>query len=308
MSDLSAFPLSLSLFNFLPVALTGLALWLLTRYTANQDPSDYRLALLGAVLILAGGLAKASWKLIAATTGTDLVWLANALFPLMAPGFALLAVALWGAVLGQRRRPVPVGLWQVALAAVAITFAAAALRHWLLQVPRGRFLPLLVLASLGNLAASLLLIGAALSIRWLGTALLFAVNLLMIFALQPIAMMNPKTLAMHCTEQSLTALGTACFALAAYRLWRLTSPERSAVRLGPNDPGMVAGSGGNARAQRPPPLHRRQAVAAVLKTLTKDRVTGTRPLATGNQMPPRHALPAATPVWNQVPDRPDGGN
>ena len=224
MPNLPDFTISLALYNFLPVVLIGVALWFLARFVADHDPTDHRLALLGGGLILAGGLAKASWKLIAAASGTDLNWLSNALFPLMAPGFALLAVALWGAVQGQRGRPIPVGLWRVALAAVALAFVAAALRHWVLDLPRGWFLPLLVLASLGNLTTSVLLIGAALSLRRWGTALLFAVNLLMIFALQPIAMMNPKTLAMHWIEQSLTALGTACFALAAYRLWRLTGP------------------------------------------------------------------------------------
>jgi len=215
-----AFPISLALYNFLPVTLTGLALWFLARYVADQAPREHRLALLGGALILAGGLAKASWKLLAATTGTDLVWLSNALFPLMAPGFALLAPALWGALRGQRGRPVPGGLWRVGVAAIMLAFAAAALRHGVLAIRRGWFLPLLVLASLGNLAASVLLIRAALLLRSWGTALLFGVNLLMIFALQPIAMMNPKPLAMHWLEQSLTALGTACFAAAAYRLWR----------------------------------------------------------------------------------------
>ena len=220
-----AFPLSLALFNFLPVALTGVALWFLTRYVASQDAAVGRLALLGSALILAGGLSKASWKLIAAATGTDLVWLAAALFPLLAPGFALLAVALWGAVGRQFGRPVPAGLWPIALALVGAAFLAAALRQWVFDLPRGWFLPLLVLASLGNLAASGLLIAVALRLRRWGTALLFAVNLLMIFALQPIAMMNPKTLAMHWLEQSLTALGTACFALAAYQQWRLHRPS-----------------------------------------------------------------------------------
>jgi hypothetical protein len=115
-----------------------------------------------------------------------------------------------------------------------MAFTAAALRQWVLEVPRGWFLPLLTLASLGNLATSLLLIGVCLSLQRWGTALLFTVNLLMIFALQPIAMMNPKTLALHWTEQSLTALGTACFALAAYRLWRLA--DRSISHAGRADP------------------------------------------------------------------------
>lgn len=225
---------ALAIFNFLPVVLTGVALWFLSRYVADQNPDDHRLALLAGGLILTGGLAKATWKLIAATTGVDLVWLANALFPLMAPGFALLAVALWGAVRHQHGRPIPDGRWQIGLGVVVIAFTAAALRQWVLEVPRGWFMPLLTLASLGNLATSLLLIGVCLGLHRWGTALLFTVNLLMIFALQPIAMMNPKTLALHWTEQSLTALGTTCFALAAYRLWQLA--DRSMPHTGRADP------------------------------------------------------------------------
>ena len=217
---------ALALFNFLPVALTGLALWFLARYVADQDPAGQGLAWLGGGLILAGGLAKASWKLIATTTGLDLVWLANALFPLMAPGFALLALALWGAVRHQRGRRIPAGRWWLGLTVMLIAFAAAALRQWVLEIPRGWFLPLLILASLGNLTTSLLLIGLSLRLRRWGHAVLFTVNLLMIFALQPIAMNSSKSLVLHWTEQSLTALGMAALALAAYRLWRSAGSDR----------------------------------------------------------------------------------
>ena len=91
---------------------------------------------------------------------------------------------------------------------------------------RVKFLPLLILASLGNLTTSLLLIGLSLRLRRWGQAVLFTVNLLMIFALQPIAMITPKSLALHWTEQSLTALGMAALALAAYRLWRQAGSDR----------------------------------------------------------------------------------
>jgi hypothetical protein len=228
-----AFTLPLALFNFLPVALTGTALWFLARYAGDQAPAERGLALAGGALILAGGLAKALWKLIAAATGQDLAWLGGALFPLMAPGFAMLAVALWGAVRAEAGRTLPRGLWRVALGAVLLALGAVLWREIVLGIPRGWFLPLLVLTSLGNLGASVLLIRAALRRRAFVTAGLFAVNLLMIFALQPIAMMQPKTLAVHWLEQSLTALGTACFAWAAWRLWRAACPVTgSGTRLG----------------------------------------------------------------------------
>jgi hypothetical protein len=214
------FPLSLALFNVLPVILTAAALWFLARTVWASDPADGRLAALGAGMIVAGGLAKVTWKLLAALTGADHVWLANALFPLMAPGFALLLAAVWGASRRWRALEPPARRWPIALAAIALAFAAAAWRLWLLDIPRGWFLPLLVLASLSNLALSLVLIGACVRRRRWSAAALFAVNLAMIFALQPIAMAVPKTLALHWLEQSLTAFGTGCFALAAYLLSR----------------------------------------------------------------------------------------
>ena len=213
------FTLGLALYNFVPVMLTGVALWFLIRFVHDLDAPHDGLARLGGVLILAGGLSKATWKLIAATTGADLGWLAGALFPLMAPGFALLAVAIWSATRRLRGRSPPGG-WRIALLAVLLVFGLAAVRQWLLDIPRGWFLPLLALASLANLGASLLLMQAAIILHRWWIALLFAINLAMIFALQPIAMASPKTLALHWLEQTLTALGTGCFALAAYWLWR----------------------------------------------------------------------------------------
>ena len=236
---MTEFPLSLALYNFLPVGLTGVALWFLFRLVRDQDPGN---GAVGAARGRAGpawGLSKASWKLLASLTGVDIAWLGAALFPLMAPGFALLAAAIWGATRRLRGLSSPVWLRGAALAAVAIAFGFAAVRLWVLEIPRGWFLPLLALASLGNLLLSILLIAAALRLRRWGIALLFGVNLGMVFALQPIAMANPKTLPMHWLEQSMTAVGTACFALGAYLLWqvgsgadRLRAPDKLGGGLG----------------------------------------------------------------------------
>jgi hypothetical protein len=45
----------------------------------------------------------------------------------------------------------------------------------------------------------------------------------MVLVLQPIAVAATKTLSMHWTEQGLTALGTACFALGAFLLLKLAA-------------------------------------------------------------------------------------
>lgn len=217
--------LPLALFNLLPVLFTALALFFLARLVGDVDPFNQRLAWAGAALILLGGLSKATWKLVLVTTAVDLTWLAGALFPLMAPGFALLAGAVAGVFLQVRgwRRTAWVGYGVGGV--VLLVLALVVVRTLAMEIPRGWFLPLLALVSVANLVLSLLLIATALRLRRRLMAVLFAVNLMMVFALPPIAMMGPDSLFLHWLEQILTAVGTAAFALGAYWLW--TAAQRA---------------------------------------------------------------------------------
>lgn len=221
--------LDLALYNFLPVLLTALALFWIARVARALAPANEPMALSGAALVVLGGLCKASWKLILALGGPDLPWLANALFPLMAPGFTLLAVALWHAqrkTLGLPRRP-----WLMPLALIGLSYGVAALRNWGLAVERGWFLPLMTLASLANLTLTALLLRETWRRRALWLAPLFLVNLAMVFALQRIARIEPMTLSLHWLEQSLTALGAGAFALGAWLLYRRARPLPQRYRL-----------------------------------------------------------------------------
>lgn len=222
--------LPLALFNLLPVAFTAFGLWWIACLIDHLDPRHGRLARVGAVAIVLGGAAKAAWKLILVLTGLDLTWLAAALFPLIAPGFALVAAAMAGAFLRQRA-PVATGwlgpLVAVILACVLVLILARTL--WL-DIPRGWFLPLLTLASLANLALSLLAIATAWRLGRRDAALLLAVNLTLVFALPPIAVASPDTLLMHWLEQGLTALGTAAFAFGAQRLLATAQGDQARSR------------------------------------------------------------------------------
>ena len=216
--------LDLALYNFLPVLLTALALFCIARLARALSPANEPMALSGAALVVLGGLCKALWKLILALGGPDLPWLANALFPLMAPGFTLLAVALWRAqreTAAPPRRP-----WLMPLALIGLGYGVAALRNWGLAVERGWFLPLMTLASLANLTLTALLLRETWRRRALWLAPLFLVNLAMVFALQRIARIEPMTLSLHWLEQSLTALGAGAFALGAWPLYRRARPVR----------------------------------------------------------------------------------
>lgn len=249
---MSELTLPLALFNLFPVVLTGLALWFLARLVGALDPPHRTMARAGGVLILLGGLSKAVWKLILVAGGQDLTWLASMLFPLMAPGFALLAGAALGVLLRLQGRG-EVALIRYGVAAVILVVVGAVVVRTLgMGIPRGWFLPLLGLTSVANLVLSLVLIASALRLGHTGAAILFGVNLAMVFALPPIAMASPDTLFMHWSEQVLTAIGTAAFALGGYWLWR-SARVSGCVRAVSGDAAAGSrdrGSNGSARVRR----------------------------------------------------------
>lgn len=213
------FTITMAIVNFLPTLFSALAFLFIAQLVHDAAPKRQVLIWIGGALVVLGGLTKAIWKLIMATTGADLAWLANALFPLLGPGFIFAASGVWGALQvhshqgGHRMDP----LW-VAFVVILLAFCSAAIRAWVLDIERGWFLPLLTLTTVGNLALSVLLIWIAARRRiWLGAALLVA-SLITVFALPPIAMIEPKSIAVHWLEQALTIAGMAAFAVAVYRL------------------------------------------------------------------------------------------
>jgi hypothetical protein len=89
------FPLSMALQNYMPVILSGIGLFLVARMVSAAHAAAGRLALAGAALIVVAGTLKASWKLVMALSRLDLPLLSQSLFPLIAPGFTLMAWALF---------------------------------------------------------------------------------------------------------------------------------------------------------------------------------------------------------------------
>jgi hypothetical protein len=225
------FTLALALYDFVPVALTAIAAYYVARLVLASGLAYAHLVDAGGVLVVAAGLSKAVWKLNATLTGQDIVWLSNLLFPLMAPGFALLAGGMWGAQ--RRRRGKRAWLWVCwggPLLLIGVTYAMAAYQTWGAGVARGWFPPMMNLASLANITLTGLLFASAWREGRRGLAFLFLVNLGMVFALIPIAQMENHSIAMHWFEQTLTAVGAASFAYASRGLYALLARDRGPRR------------------------------------------------------------------------------
>lgn len=217
----SDFTLGLALYDFLPVVLTGVAVWYLARLVMAQGVPNGGLAFAGASLVFAAGLSKAVWKLNVTLTGQDVTWLANLLFPLMAPGFVLIAAGIWAVEWQLRGKQAPSWLWAATVTAILAVYVLAFVRIVDPQIERGWFMPMMGMASVGNIGLTVLLIVLSLRYSKRGLAILFVLNLAMVFVLIPIAQIEPKTISLHWIEQTITSGGAATFALASFRLFGL---------------------------------------------------------------------------------------
>lgn len=226
----SDFTLGLALYDFLPVVLTGVAVWYLARLVMARGVPNGGLAFVGAGLVFAAGLSKAMWKLNVTLTGQDLTWLANLLFPLMAPGFVLIGVGIWAVERQLRGKQAPPWIWAATVAAIVAVYVLAFVRIVDPQIERGWFMPMMGMASVGNIGLTVLLIVLSLRYSKWGLAILFVINLAMVFVLIPIAQIEPKTISLHWIEQTITSGGAAAFALASFRLFGLLRTGAAPLR------------------------------------------------------------------------------
>jgi len=186
------YPVILALEDFVPVAFSVAGALFLSR----ADGIDTRLARIAALLLGLGGVAKAGWKTIIATTDVDLWMVPLALFPLLAAGFLVLIKA------AEPRVPIPAiaGLW---MAGLGTAFAI------------GDTLPMLILTIAASTAAAVIL-----SRRHK----LFIVWIIGQYLLGPLSS-GDQTIARQWVEQSINTVSQAVFLIAAWRLSTLRAPQ-----------------------------------------------------------------------------------
>lgn len=205
----------LALFDLVPVALAGAGCFALADLVRRRSPEHARAAYAGGAVVLAGGLAKVIWKLAVAAGWGDWSVLELGLFVLLAPGFVLLAWALLACA--GRRLPValPVGLIVLAEAAALASSSTG---------------PLLALTVVAATATGVLGIVLARRAGDVAAGWLFGGQLLLAFALVPLAA-PPHTLEKQWLEEVLNTFGQASFALAAFRLSRPASTRTASAPL-----------------------------------------------------------------------------
>ncbi|MEU0538942.1 hypothetical protein [Nocardia sp. NPDC005978] len=211
MSAAVDYPVSLAVEDFVPVLFTTAGVLLLGRIVPPAR------AVAAAVLIGAGGFAKATAKLIAAAGGPDLPWLRGMLFPLLALGFGVLCLEL--ARLRQGSTPRWLAVTVPALLTLCALGAVAA------RDP----IPMLVSTTVFATITGVYLIDRARSQGDTVSAGLFGLQLLGFFILGPLASREDQTVALQWVEQSCNTAAQAAFLIGA---WRISATARTNADTG----------------------------------------------------------------------------
>ena len=213
--------LALALEDFVPVILTFFALLWLTRMIFVMERRSGYVAAIGSILVVLGGLFKATSKLLWAFSGELIVWMENSLFILMAPGFAFLA---WGIWCGQRRVfrdtrtqyvfQVPMSFFLLIGGGTVYFNTSQQGRIW--------FFALLTLVVLMSSLMLILLSRHAWHYRLKGAASLFLVYLVITLVLNGMARTPSPSISVEWMKQIINTAAAVILALASWKLWRGT--------------------------------------------------------------------------------------
>ena len=212
------YSLGLALFDYLPVLLSAVGLYLLANLLAKALPASRALLLLGFALVIVGGLSKATWKLIWVLTEENIVVLDSLLFICMAPGMVLLAThtaaasVRWHGGTGASNAGRNAVLVIVPVLAVAAGLAA--------NQPGGRtwFFLLLATSALANIAMTLILIRLSWGWQQRLTAGIFLLSLALTLSLSWLARISAGSAPLQWLAENLNLVATGSFALAVWRL------------------------------------------------------------------------------------------
>lgn len=203
----------LALQDYMTVIFSALGLVILTRMIYQLNRELGRMALAGTALIVLGGFLKASGKLVSAAGGPDLALFHQGLFPLIAPGFTLMAWSLYQIRRVFRDQPPLKQPWLVPAVIIAV-FGIGVIALALAGGPWK--VPLILLATVGNVGMLIMLALAAWGRKMWFTGALFIVTLLVVLVMSQLANMKNVSIGMIWFEQITQTVAQMLFALAAW--------------------------------------------------------------------------------------------
>ena len=189
-------------------------MFVLARLLARLDRNCGHLASLGFLFVTLGGFFYAIWKLLSAATGWDVVVLRHSLFILLAPGFVLVAWAIWNTFQrGSSGTPV----WVVPVIVIVVGGGAAAISA-LSKGGQRWFYILLGLTAIAYSATAILLAWQAARRGVQLAVFLLVIYWLMIGAQLGLLQLRGLPLAWQWMEQITSTIAWGAFAYATWQL------------------------------------------------------------------------------------------
>jgi len=211
--------LALALQDFVPVFLTLLALIWITRIIFSMDQRSGLVGIIGSSLVILGGLLKAISKLLWVISGDLILWMENSLFVLMAPGFGLLAWAIWTGQKSSFRGIETKYVFQVPIVFVLLVGGGTAIFGFSSE-ERAWFFALLTLVVIMSSMMLILLSRHAWNRRLKSTAYLFLVYLVLTLVLNGMARTPSPSIGVEWTKQLLNTAAATILTIASWQMWR----------------------------------------------------------------------------------------
>ncbi len=223
------YSLALALEDYLPVIFSIIGVSLLSRAIWQRDRALGRMAFVGVGLMAIGGVLKATWKLLMAINGTDVPLFSQALFPMIAPGLTLIAVAMYNYTRLLKGKAGIRWFWLVPLIIIGLFVSGSVL----IAANGGPWrVPLIMLATIANVTLLIMLAIEAWKRNMRAIAVVFIVVLVVVIGMSQMANNVPQTIAVQWFEQIAQTLAQLAFCLG---IWQLTgrmaqeAPERRLV-------------------------------------------------------------------------------
>jgi hypothetical protein len=217
------YTLSLALVDFLPVAFTAIGLFYIVRMVAHVNALQGRVAAVGAVLTVAGGLLKATWKLFMASSNgnVDIRWMDDGLFAWMAPGYTLLAFSVWQTVRSVRGQKI-FHAWLAPGILIVLMFAGSIYLYISNPNSPAWERVLLSVMVLATLVTGILLVIFGFRQKMPLAGWLFIANLAGILLLNGLARLPEQPIALQWIEEIINTVSWLAFMIAASRVYQHT--------------------------------------------------------------------------------------
>ena len=210
---------ALAVEDFVPCVLALAAFVVLAQAVRRRLPAAYPVALVGGLVVSAGGFGKATWKLLVATGCWEYPWLESLLFPCLAFGFSAVAWAVLSAVKGREVNPLGFVLFPLAagVGAAWMSISAGEYTNW----------PLLIASAVAATFLGVTLCVTAFKAGKTSVGVLFVVYVLGTNILPPLAARPKQSLEVQWAEQLTNSAVQLCFLLGA--LWLREHLTRTAA-------------------------------------------------------------------------------